>query len=444
MNCLSFFKTASVCLFILSGMVPVEKASAQTDILNGDGTPLITRWCHDDTMHRIIGQPAGGTFSGCGVINDNGNWYFNPEVAGQGQGQGFNCNLVYTPPGGGPTAERKIEVLTKYTVKAAEDLITCDGNFYLQSDVGTVSSQTWTWSPGQNLDDSTKKNTGGYTNVTQSYVITVFDVNTQCIARDTLTVYYEAVEAEMALSRDTLCIHESLTGTVLKEDSTYTYAWLSGDGGSGGNVTSWEYAYGNTGTYDFMLIVRNEHCADTATVPVAVKDFSLELTSSALLADRGSAVTLQTHADEPYSITAWKPLSLFGDQAAFSQTVSVDTTRTYQVFGMSAYGCADSAEILVAVNTQAFIPSSFTPNGDGRNDYFRVVSWGDPLTFTQFRILDRWGKEIWSGSGAGAVTGWDGTYNGTPANMGVYYYYVEYQSAQGVKEVKQGDLTLIR
>jgi len=430
-------------LFLCLSVFYAAAASGQTTITNGDGTPLTTVWCWEDTLHPIAGQPVGGIFTGCGVISDNGSWYFNPSIAGGAAG-GSNCVLTYTPPGGGSEAQATMSIKQKITVTVFNDsIITCDGFFYLTGDELPVGDYKRYWSPGANLDDSTKKNTGGTTNVTQSYVYTCYNTSNQCTGKDTVTVLYEAVEAVATQSKDTVCVMEPVYFTA-GYDSTYHYAWLSGDGQTGGDTIAWQFAYGQAGNYEAMLIVNNEFCADTAIRPVSVRGFELSLSASTALTDRGNPLSLQTSSDESYTVTAWRPSELFADQSALSQNIEADTTRTYTVYGMSAYGCADSAEVLVSVNPILYLPSSFTPNGDGRNDYFRIRSWGDAVNVKEFRVFDRWGKEVWSGSGAEALTGWDGTYNGTPAVMGVYYYTMEIQPPQSAGIVKQGDVTLIR
>ncbi len=433
--------TRLMCAGILT--CAVSYASGQATILNGDGTNLTKFWCHDDTLHRIVGEPAGGSFTGCGVIETNGEWFFNPSVAAAGATGGYNCTLTYTPAVGSPTSER-MDVYNKIVITLLEDsIITCDGSFFLFADIQPVGPYTWEWSPGANLDDSIQKGTGGVTYENSYYVFSTINTYNNCGSRDTVFVYYEGVRAEASASKDTVCVHEIVNFTADFQDPTYGYTWNSGDGVTG-TGTSWQHAYIQTGKYDATLIVNNEHCKDTATVPVVVRDFNIELTASAMRADRGAPFTLQTAAGEPYRVTAWRPAEVVGDQTSYAQQIIADTTRTYTVVGESAYGCIDSAEVTVDVNPIVYIPSSFSPNGDGRNDFFRIVNWGDPITITQFRIYDRWGREVWAATGASAFTGWDGTYNGTLADMGVYYYVFEGQLPSGVTTAQRGDVTLLR
>ncbi len=420
----------------------VTNVSGQT-IQNGDGSSLKQFWCNDDTLHHIIGEPAGGSFSGCGVIEINGQWYFNPVVATSGTDGVYNCMLTYTPLQGDPVSKR-IDVF-KHTINFLEDsIITCDGSFYLLvTAVLPVGADNWNWSPGAALDDSTQKGTGGVTYEDAYYVYRITNGSNGCTTTDTVYVYYEGVRAEASASKDTICVHEVVDFSADFQDATYGYTWNSGDGVAGSG-TAWQHAYIQDGIYDATLIVNNEHCKDTAIIPIVVRGFDIELSASTLLADRGTPLTLQTASGESYRVTAWYPNELFSDQSAYNQQTLADTTRTYTVVGESAYGCIDSAEVTVEVNPLVFIPSSFSPNGDGRNDFFRVVAWGDPIAVTQFRVYDRWGREVWAANGANALTGWDGTLNGAPAEMGVYFYVFEGTLPSGVTTAQQGDVTLLR
>jgi gliding motility-associated-like protein len=59
-----------------------------------------------------------------------------------------------------------------------------------------------------------------------------------------------------------------------------------------------------------------------------------------------------------------------------------------------------------------------------------------------FRIMNRWGQIIFESANS-SVMGWDGTFNGVPQDVGVYYYYLRYDCGGKSMEAK-GDVTLIR
>lgn len=113
------------------------------------------------------------------------------------------------------------------------------------------------------------------------------------------------------------------------------------------------------------------------------------------------------------------------------------------VIGTNTYNCTDTASISIVGQAccELGIPNAFSPNGDGLNDAFGVITPGHFVHFNM-RIFNRWGALVFQADEAG--TQWDGIYNGQPAEMGVYYYLVEYECINGSKLLEKGDLTLIR
>ncbi len=222
------------------------------------------------------------------------------------------------------------------------------------------------------------------------------------------------------------------------------WKWLLGNGDTA-RERAVTHVYARAGIYKALLIAENiEGCKDTAVKNIYVKELSLSLTATPDLLNMGESTLLHTSAPEPYRITAWLPEQLFSDQSAYSQQTDADTTRTYTVMGESDYGCVDTVSVLVTTHPVLFLPTAFTPNGDGRNDMFRPAIGGAAVTVSSFHIFDRWGREVWSGQGSSDAVGWDGSYNGAPAEVGTYYYTIEAETHTGKMIRQKGDVTLLR
>jgi gliding motility-associated-like protein len=86
------------------------------------------------------------------------------------------------------------------------------------------------------------------------------------------------------------------------------------------------------------------------------------------------------------------------------------------------------------------IPNAITPNGDGHNDVFRVVPFEGFEQVAEMRIYDRWGKEVYRGTGNAF---WDGTVDGQPAVSDTYVYILQIL-CNGEEEKIVGDVTVIR
>jgi gliding motility-associated-like protein len=124
-------------------------------------------------------------------------------------------------------------------------------------------------------------------------------------------------------------------------------------------------------------------------------------------------------------------------------TGNFDSIR-YQLLVYNEADCVDSAYITVKVfrtNPSVFVPSAFTPNGDGVNDVIRPIAVG--VTQIQyFRIYNRWGELIFSTTQSGQ--GWNGKINGKNQGTGVYVWIVKAVDFTGKEIVEKGTVTLIR
>jgi gliding motility-associated-like protein len=91
---------------------------------------------------------------------------------------------------------------------------------------------------------------------------------------------------------------------------------------------------------------------------------------------------------------------------------------------------------------QVFIPNAFSPNGDGKNDVFKVTTSAG-IELIQFDVYDRWGNRVWSTNDF--RSGWDGVYRGADQSMNVFYYIFRYKClTDGEKYIKKGDILLLR
>ncbi len=92
--------------------------------------------------------------------------------------------------------------------------------------------------------------------------------------------------------------------------------------------------------------------------------------------------------------------------------------------------------------TDISMPTAFTPNGDGVNDNFAPLGPAKFAKDFEFRIWNRWGQEVFR---SGEPTkGWDGTFENTQAQTGVYAYLITYKNAFAESKILKGNVTLIR
>jgi gliding motility-associated-like protein len=117
----------------------------------------------------------------------------------------------------------------------------------------------------------------------------------------------------------------------------------------------------------------------------------------------------------------------------------------YMIWVTDANNCNDSTLAIVQYDDccKPFIPSAFTPNGDGLNDIFRIRFKGD-LYLQEFSVYNRYGTRVYYTNILDQ--GWDGTWNNVPQEVGTYFYYLKAicgNKQDHTIELK-GDVTLIR
>jgi gliding motility-associated-like protein len=92
-----------------------------------------------------------------------------------------------------------------------------------------------------------------------------------------------------------------------------------------------------------------------------------------------------------------------------------------------------------------YIPNTFSPNGDGINDLFKISTSDSELDDYLFSVYNRWGELMFETTDP--TQGWNGAANGSDYFVppGVYPYYVKYSGiCQSETLEEKGFVTLIR
>lgn len=197
------------------------------------------------------------------------------------------------------------------------------------------------------------------------------------------------------------------------------YTWSTGD------TTSTTLAT-DTGTY--WVIVDNIGCGVYDTIhfqtllPNPPVDLGLDSTYCFFDKD-----TLYLDAGSNAVSYSWIP---FGDT---TQVIKVLQPAYYRVTVTHANGCKRRAgfEVLEICEPKIFVPSAFTPDGDGLNDVF--LPSVNNLTQYSLQVYNRFGQLLFSSGNPSE--GWDGKYNGKEAPVGIYTYRLYYggYDAEGEK-----------
>ncbi len=197
--------------------------------------------------------------------------------------------------------------------------------------------------------------------------------------------------------------------------------------------------------YTFTIWVTDSRCPDEA---IRAYQFALSVTPAFTAAiegntklEAGETTTLQVSGAPAGATYQW----LVGKEVVANResnqlAVMPLKTTTYRLAVTSAAGCtySDSVRIEVSarktlVTEQKSIPNIFTPNGDGINDYFKVILPEDGAF--DLVIFDRWGKQVYSRKN------YDNRWNGANLDNGTYYYII---TTQETKKTYKGWVEVLR
>jgi gliding motility-associated-like protein len=175
-----------------------------------------------------------------------------------------------------------------------------------------------------------------------------------------------------------------------------------------------------------------------------VSTFPISATANPTVVILGQSTVLTLSAT-PGANATWYPSNSVNPVFGYTTTATPQHNQTYTVI-VQRGPCSDTAVVSVDViedgcfESDVFIPNTFTPNGDGFNDI--MYARGHKLQEVYFAIYNRWGEMVFETRDM--KVGWDGTYKGKPADVGVFGYYVKVKCYNGKETFKKGNITLIR
>ncbi len=197
-------------------------------------------------------------------------------------------------------------------------------------------------------------------------------------------------------------------------------------------------------TIRYFVKISNDCFTDTASTVVQVDTLPVVVISPKdTLVYRSAEVILSANSKTALKYD-WTPK--IGDNNPFfsEYIVAPSDTTLFYVTVEDINGCKnrDSSRILIYGKTVLLIPSGFSPNGDSKNDIFRISKHLNIKTLNSFEVYNRWGEKVFSTNKINE--GWDGTHRGEPANTGVYVWKIEATTFENEKVYESGNVTLIR
>lgn len=332
-----------------------------------------------------------------------------------------------------------VNVLSFITVQLGNDSTICQTDTLRLRPVSEALSYRWSNSSGVAINHVKYPLVQPLVN-TRYYVTANLG---KCQDRDTVLIKVAPYPIAIAGPDTTICL-----GTRIQLRSTVTGSslnWTPASSLIDPTVGSPVAGPSRTTTYVF-------HVTDTAGCRKSVTDTIVVNVSPPIPADAGRDTAVL--ANQPLQLQAsgglrysWYPEYGLSNPSIHNPVATLDATTDsirYRVRVSDAAGCFAYDDILVRVYTTGpdiFVPSAFTPNGDGKNDILRPLTLGI-TRLSYFRVYNRWGQMIFTTSELGK--GWDGVFNGAPQAANTYIFETEGTDYTGKTVYRKGTSVLIR
>lgn len=246
-----------------------------------------------------------------------------------------------------------------------------------------------------------------------------------CYAFDTINVVFHQ-QPFVNLDKNTnLCIG---SGRVLDPGDFANYKWQDGSGNKILTVTQ-------TGTY-YVEVTDANGCKASDTTKI----LTIAALPSGFLPPDTSICQYSSLTVQPSGSFR----SYLWNANQNTRAISISRSGTFWLKVRDSNNCEGIDSITVNVRQCAnglFVPSAFTPNNDGKNDFLRAFLFGDIKKF-DFKIYNRFGQTVFQTFDP--YNGWNGKVKGLDQNSGVFVWTCNYKLGNETEKAEKGTFVLIR
>ena len=277
----------------------------------------------------------------------------------------------------------------------------------------SMPGASYAWSDGSNGNTIEINSAGKY------YVSATLG---NCITSDTIEINVRDVALD--LGGDTvICPGNSiLIGTAAAYD---TYTWNDGYEGPSRDIDK-------AGSYHLRVVLGG--CKATDSIRIQMIETTVDLGGDRILC-KGEELTL--------TVPLENQLRYLWQDGSGANSITARNTEKYWVTITNLCGSfSDTVDLVFeSCDCNVFVPSAFTPNGDGLNDEMTALLDCTASDY-KFLIMNRFGEIVFQAYSAGKR--WNGIHYTKPAEMGTYFYLLQFTGPRGQKILKKGDIVLVR
>jgi gliding motility-associated-like protein len=282
-----------------------------------------------------------------------------------------------------------------------------------------------------------------------SYTAVVTDTAGCTMISNAVVIYPTGVSSvSIAASSTTICSGDTVIFTAAPSNggASPAYQWLVNGIRTGTNssrLTDNSLADGDSVN---CILSSSQTCVLPAgamdTLVMTVKPAPSVYPGNDTVIAPGSSVLLNPSVNGNILDWQWTPATGLNDPAEPRPLATPVSSTTYRLHVIADNGCTAAGKIDITVYYTLQMPGAFTPNGDGKNDIFRIP----PSTrqkIGNFSVYDRYGQKVFMT--ANPSEGWDGNFHHQPSPSGAYIWSITYTDLlTGKKLAAQGTVLLIR
>ena len=333
---------------------------------------------------------------------------------------------------------------------AGKDSTVCFGNNFILGSEKTATGNEpfiYEWSPKTDVTNYNTANPIVKAQKSETYFLRVTD-KYACENNDSVKIQVNPQTKILLPTQVAICLGQKVTlgqsAFVKGSNFPYTYQW-SPDSTLSSNNTETPIASPKV-TNTYRLIASTWKCpSDTAYITVVVRNLPIPHVSPTLTIGNDGNIQLYAEGGEKY---LWRPADNLNKSDIADPVARPDASTLYTVEVIDSVGCSAEASVQVNVRNEVFVPEIFTPNGDGKNDTFRIYGFG--FTDLSLVIFDKYNNRVYDSIDMNEISsrGWDGTYNGKEMESGIYRWIIQGHYADGqlilVNSKNSGIISLIR
>ena len=181
--------------------------------------------------------------------------------------------------------------------------------------------------------------------------------------------------------------------------------------------------------------------------PETVSDVGLSNSVISFPVDAGANQTISPGSSATLngSTTAgsivWSPSQSLSDPSSLNPSATPSVTTTYTL-SATQLGCTINDQVTISLESEIFIPTTFSPNDDNINETW-IIEGMEDYPNASVKVFSRWGQEVFESTGYSDQKAWKGdSKRGQLLASGVYYYIIDLKGED--EEVLKGSVTIIR